>query len=87
MTNSSHGISKETFVNADDNTRNNLMFDMLDHIASKQEESIATHHEHKRECDRRFKLIEKGKIKESARSSLFGLIGGFIAGIGKSLWS
>lgn len=63
-----------------------ILFDMINQNSELLEQSIKTHHEHKRECADRFSKLESRKLKDSTRASVFGLIGGFLAVIGEKLW-
>ena len=75
----SHGIKKETYVEADHKTQSALTFDLLDKIYSLVDENSEIYKEHLGICDKRFKKVENNKRKDTAKSSLFGILGGFVA--------
>jgi hypothetical protein len=68
----SHGIEKETFVNADEKTYRALTFDLLDKL-------YGTFEGHAEEIGDRLRTVENRKKKDTATASLFGFVGGFVA--------
>ena len=75
----SHGIKKETYVNADEKTTKALTFDLLDKLYEKHQETQEIHKIHLEVCNARFDCLENKKKRDSASASLFGLLGGFLA--------
>jgi hypothetical protein len=63
-------IDRETYIKADDPTHRGLTYDMLKSLSGKMDK-----------YGDRCTSLEKRKLRDSASSSLFGLLGGFIAGI------
>jgi hypothetical protein len=82
----SHGIQKETYVNADDETRHALTFDLLNGVYAKLEELTKEYKNHLGVCSDRFSKIENGKKKDTVLTSLFGLCGGIVAVLGQKLF-
>jgi len=70
------GISIETFMGADQTTRDKLIFELLTEIRDKQVSQIA-------KCEPRIKKLENNKWWDNARAATGGFIGGIIAVIGK----
>lgn len=64
----SHGIKKETYVQADEKTRIALTFDFFDAIYCRLAEG-----------DKRIKKLENRKKLDTGVSGAFGFIGGFVA--------
>lgn len=75
----SHGVKKDTFVEADDKTRNALTYDIMDHISKKVDKMADDTVERVAECRSRFKKIENGKTKDAAKAAAGGVGGGFLA--------
>lgn len=75
----SHGIKKETYVNADEKTTKALTFDLLNKLYEMAEERTKQHVEHLEICRTRFKKLESNKKKNVAIASASGAAGGFIA--------
>lgn len=73
------GVSRDTYVNADQKTNRGLTFDMLDSIQASLEEMKNAHIEHMKVCNGRFKVIEGRRKKDTAIASGSGVIGGFLA--------
>ena len=74
------GITKETFKEADADTKLDILFDYVKDIYSTQTAQIET-------CNKRFKKIEKRKVKDTVVACSLGLIGGFAAVIAKlKIW-
>ena len=75
----SHGIKKETYVEADEKTTKALTFDLLNKVYEKVEEAEKRHVEHLGNCDNRFKVLENKKKKDTAVAAASGFGGGFTA--------
>ena len=74
-----NGISLETYINAEEKTRNRIIFELLMLIKDTQEKQIGI-------CETRFKKIESNKLKSGIMASTMGFVGGFIAILGKKLF-
>jgi len=70
------GISIETFIGADQETRDKIIFELLTEIKNKQVAQIA-------KCEPRIKRLENNKLVDNVRATIGGIIGGIIAVIGK----
>jgi len=75
----SHGVKKETFVEADDKTTKSLTFDLLDNLYNKMEETVDLQREQVKTCNSRFTKIENGKKKDTGVAAATGFGGGFVA--------
>ena len=75
----SHGVKRDTYINADPDTTKALTYDMLDHIAGKVDEIKTIYEGHLGACDIRFKKLENKKKRDTAISAISGGIGGFLA--------
>ena len=70
------GITKETFEAANEDTKLSILFDICYDIREKQKTIPAM-------CDKRFKILEDRKFKDTAIAGTLGFVGGFIAVLGK----
>lgn len=75
----SHGVKKETYVNADEKTTKALTFDLLNKLYELAEERTKQHIEHLEKCNGRFKKIESNKKRNITIASAGGTAGGIIA--------
>lgn len=75
----SHGITKDTYVNADSKTTKALTYDMLNDIGKSIEDMKKVHVEHLEVCNKRFKGLESRRKKDTVIASGSGVIGGFLA--------
>lgn len=75
----SHGVRKETYVEADEKTTKSLTFDILDHLGRRIDDMITCHVEQVKECKSKFDTIDKKKKKDTAVAVGSGFGGGFIA--------
>ncbi len=80
----SHGIKKETYVDADEKTTKALTFDLIDNLFTEMKDTKEFHVEHIKTCGSRFKKIENGKRKDTAVAAVSGTVGGSLTIIG--LW-
>jgi hypothetical protein len=80
---SGHGVKKETYVGANDETFRSLTYDMLDNISSNVLEFKEKHLDQVEKCHSRFKKVENRKLTDKGFAGAMGLIGGFIAGMFK----
>jgi len=78
----SHGVKKETYVNADEPTTKALTFDLLNKLYEIAEDSKDRHYEHIGECGKRFKKIENSKKKNTVIASASGGVGGTLTVLG-----
>lgn len=81
-----NGITKETFKDADTDTKLLLLFDCLGHIYKLQKDHPEACKTKFEKINKRFETLEKKKLKDTATSSLFGFIGGFLAVLGKKFF-
>ena len=75
----SHGVKKDTYVNADEETTKALTFDLLDNLYTKLSDTAEFQARQIETCNGRFGKIEKGKKKDTAISVASGFGGGFAA--------
>ena len=75
----SHGIKKETYVDADEKTTKALTYDLLDNLYVKMSDTAELQVQQVEKCGMRFKKIENGKKKDTAISAISGFGGGFVA--------
>ncbi len=75
----SHGIKKDTYINADEETTKALTFDLLDSMNHKLDETVNLQTQQVEACNGRFKKIEKRKRVDTAVAASSGFGGGFIA--------
>ena len=75
----SHGIKKETYVEADEKTTKALTYDLLSKVYDKVENLQSMHAGHLETCDVRFHKLENRKRHDTRISGLFGFLGGFVA--------
>lgn len=69
-------ISRKTFDDATMKTRMGILFDLTSDIAKNLKE-------HPVECNKRFVKIEKRKWFNTSVAAISGVVGGFIAVVGK----
>lgn len=74
-----NGITKETFKEADNDTKLDILFDYIQNIHKSQAK-------HPEKCNERFDRLENKGIKDTAFSAGFGLVGGFAAMAAKLKW-
>ena len=67
-----NGITKETFKEADTDTKLDILFDYIKEI-----------YEQKKVCGTRFEYLESKKLKDTALASSMGFVGGAAAVIAK----
>lgn len=72
MPNSSHGVKKETYVKADDETFKALTYDMLDSLHA----NVCTKYD---KHEKRIEKLESRKKLDTGVSAGSGFLGGFIA--------
>ena len=72
------GISKESFEKCDTNPKLDILFDLIKDIYDLQAENPKA-------CDKRFVVLENRKLRDTAASGMFGLLGGFLAVIFKKI--
>lgn len=75
----SHGIKKETYVDADEKTTKALTFDLLDNLYRQMDKMTNGHDSHVEVCSVRFTKIERKRKKDTAIASASGFGGGFVA--------
>ena len=75
----SHGIKKETYVEADEKTTKALTYDLLSKVYDKVDNLQVIHTEHLQVCDGRFRKLENRKKHDTKVSAFFGFLGGFVA--------
>ncbi len=80
----SHGIKKETYVEADEKTTKSLTYDLLDNLYVEMKQTNEFHVDHMKNCGTRFATIENRKKKDTAIAAASGTVGGSITIIG--LW-
>lgn len=73
-----NGITKETFVDADEKTRIALTFELLSAIHDHQCKQVG-------KCEKRFKALENRKNMNSIISGVGGMIGGVAFWLGEKL--
>ena len=78
----SHGVKKETYVNADEVTTKALTFDLLSKVYEMTEESKTLFTEQKEICGNRFKKLENNKKKNAVIASASGGVGGGLTILG-----
>jgi len=82
-----HGIRKETYVNADDKTQAALTFDMLDNISNSINNLNTRFETQVCSCTEKIssidKKVDKRKLTDKGFAGMSGIIGGFIAGLFK----
>jgi len=78
----SHGVKKETYVNADEVTTKALTFDLLSKVYEMTEESKTLFIEQKEICGNRFKKLENNKKKNAVIASASGGVGGGLTMLG-----
>ena len=71
-----NGISIDTFMRADQETRDRIIFELLSRIESNQCGQILL-------CSERFKALESDRIKNKISSAAGGVLGGIAAVVGK----
>ncbi len=74
-----HGIKKETYVNADEETTKALTFDLLDNLYRKFSDTCELQVAQRKTCNQRFVKLESGKKKDTAIASASGFGGGGVA--------
>jgi hypothetical protein len=74
-----HGIEKETYVNADAHTTKALTFDLISYQTELLEHLKKCHDDHLSICDKRFKGIEGRQKRDTVASAGSGFLGGFAA--------
>jgi len=72
----SHGVKKETYVNADEKTTKALTFDMLDSMGARIDEMVTCHKSQVEECKGKFNKIKNKGKKDTAIASVSGFGGG-----------
>ena len=75
----SHGVKKETYVEADERTTKALTFDILDHLGNRIDDMVSCHVEQVKECKDKFDEIDRKKKKDTAVAASSGFGGGFVA--------
>ena len=75
----SHGIKKDTYVNADKETTKALTFDLLDNLCTKFDSFQDIQREQVQACNGRFKKLEKKRKVDTTVAAATGFGGGFIA--------
>jgi hypothetical protein len=75
----SHGVKKDTFVNANEETTKSLTFDLLDNLYNKVAEAVEIQKVQVEVCGKRFIKIENNKKKDTGVAAASGFGGGFIA--------
>ena len=78
----SHGVKKETYVNADEVTTKALTFDLLNKLYEITEESKDSFTKQKEICGNRIKKLENNKKKNAAIASASGGVGGGLTMLG-----
>ena len=74
-----HNIKKQTYVEADPKTQSALTFDLLDGLHKRIDELNSGAKVQVEACGKRFTSLEKQNKRDTARASIWGLIGGFFA--------
>lgn len=75
----SHGIKKQTYVEADEKTTKALTFDLLNKLYEMAEERTKQHTEHLEVCSTRFKKLESKRKKNTIVAAASGAGTGFAA--------
>ncbi len=75
----SHGIKKDTYIKADEETTKALTFDLLDNLCTKLDETNEIQRKQVETCNSRFIKIENGKKRDTGIAAASGFGGGFIA--------
>ncbi len=75
----SHGVKKDTYVNANEETTKALTFDLLDNLYTKMEETTEFQKKQVETCGARFIKIENRKKKDTGVAAATGFGGGFMA--------
>ena len=78
----SHGVKKETYVNADEVTTKALTFDLLNKLYEITEETKEVFDNQKEVCGNRFKKLENNKKKNAVIASASGGVGGGLTILG-----
>jgi len=73
------GITKETFQEADEKTKLDILFDFQVTTSKGINDILKLLQQHPSDCEDRFKRLENRKFRDSLVSSGFGLVGGFAA--------
>ena len=76
-------ITRETFKEADDTTKMDILFDYQKETSGDIKSIINLMQEHPGNCEDRFKKLESRKFKDTFIAGGLGLIGGFSAMIAK----
>jgi hypothetical protein len=71
-------ISRKTFDEASTKTQMGILFDLMAEVHQDQRD-------HPLACIERFNKLEARKNKDTASASIFGLVGGMLAILGKKL--
>lgn len=82
----SHGVKKETYVDADEKTARALTYDMMDAIFHKIDEIKECYSDHKVICNSRFGKMEKRKKIDTGVAVASGFGGGFVAVLIKKIF-
>ena len=72
------GITKDTFKNADQETKLDILFDYHCDTSQGIKNIEALLQKHPTDCEKRFTTLEKRKVKDTAFSGGMGLIGGVL---------
>ena len=80
-----NGITKQTFQAADEKTRLDILFDLLENTYIDIQKIKVSLQKHPTNCEERFKKIEKGRANDTAVSAGSGFVGGFVAIVAKFL--
>ena len=75
----SHGIKKETYVDADEKTTKAMTYDLLDNLYTKMDDTAKLQVKQVENCDKRFTTIEKKKRRDTVVSTASGFGGGGVA--------
>jgi predicted transcriptional regulator len=70
-------ITKETFKEADDNTKMDILFDYQKNTSCDIKDIIELLRKHPGNCEDRFKKLENKKFKDTIVAGGMGLIAGF----------
>lgn len=81
-----NGITKETFKDADTDTKLDILFDYRyeDHMNIKKILDLLS--QHPKNCQTRFEKLESRSVKDTLLSAGFGFVGGFAAMAAKLKW-
>lgn len=74
-----NGITRETFKEADEKTRIDILFDFQKDTSDNIKTIMDLLQQHPTDCDSRFKKLENMKYKNTGIAAGLGLIGGFSA--------